>query len=104
VIVKMRDMRPSFDPSEVTISVGQTVKWQKRGEQCASRYGRSRDGDQGDDVKRPACAATFDSGFMRPGETFSHTLTTPGIYKYVCVAHGASGMIGEVVVKPRKGS
>jgi len=28
VIVKMRDMRPSFDRSEVTISVGQTVKWQ----------------------------------------------------------------------------
>jgi plastocyanin len=104
VIVKMRDMPPSFDPSRVTINVGDTIKWENTGNSVHHATDDHEMALNGDDVKSPSGAAAFDSGFMRPGETFTHTFTTPGVYKYVCVAHEASGMIGEVVVKARSGT
>src|SRR5260370_42409438 len=104
VIVKMRDMPPSFGPSRVTINVGDTIKWENTGNSVHHATDDNAMAIKGDDVKRPSGAAAFDSGFMRPGESFTHTFTTPGIYKYVCVAHEASGMIGEVVVRSRNGS
>jgi plastocyanin len=103
VIVKMRDMPPSFDPSRVTISVGDTIKWENTGSSVHHATDDHEMAIKGDDVKIPSGVAAFDSGFMRPGESFTHTFTTPGTYKYVCVAHEASGMIGEVVVKARSG-
>ncbi len=104
VIVKMRDTPPSFDPSKVTINVGDTVRWENTGNSVHHATDDHAMAIKGDDVRIPPGADVFDSGFMRPGETFTHTFTTPGIYKYVCVAHEASGMIGEVVVKARSGS
>jgi plastocyanin len=41
----------------------------------------------------------FDSGFLQPGGTFTHTFTAAGTYKYVCVVHEPSGMMGQIVVK-----
>ncbi len=104
VVIKMIDMPPSFEPAEVTVKVGDTVKWENVGN---SVHHATDDHDmaiKGDDVKSPSGTAAFDSGFMRPGETFTHTFTTPGVYRYVCVAHETSGMIGEVIVKPKQGS
>ena len=40
----------------------------------------------------------FDSGYLAPGATFSHTFTTPGTYPYHCQYH--PWMTGSVVVKP----
>ena len=104
VVVKMRDMPPSFDPSKVTIKVGDTVKWENTGNSVHHATDDHEMAIKGDDVATPTGAPAFDSGFMRPGETFTHTFTKPGTYKYVCVAHEASGMIGEVVVKAQSGS
>jgi len=104
VIVKMRDMPPSFDPSQVTINVGDTIKWENTGNSVHHATDDHEMAIKGDDVKSPPGTEAFDSGFMRPGESFTHTFTTPGIYKYVCVAHEASGMIGEVIVKARNAS
>ena len=104
VVVKMRDMPPSFDPSLVTIQVGDTIKWENNGNSVHHATDDHEMAIRGDDVKIPSGVPAFDSGFMRPGESFTHTFTTPGTYKYVCVAHEASGMIGEVVVKSRAGS
>src|SRR5258708_16349726 len=104
IVVRMRDMPPSFDPREVTIKVGDTVKWENTGNSVHHATDDHEMVIKGDDVKSPPGTQAFDSGFMRPGESFTHTFTTPGIYKYVCVAHEASGMIGEVVVKARSGS
>jgi plastocyanin len=58
---------------------------------------------KGEDVSAPPGAPVFDSGFLRPGESFSHQFTVPGVYKYVCAAHEASGMVGEIIVRPGKG-
>ena len=40
--------------------------------------------------------ATFDSGDLAVGKTFSHTFTTPGTYSYHCSIHAS--MTGTVVV------
>ena len=99
VVVKMLDMPPSFDPKIVTIAVGATVEWRNVGNSVHHATDDHEMAISGGDVASPNGAAVFDSGFMRPGETFTHTFTKPGVYKYVCVAHEASGMTGEIVVK-----
>ena len=50
------------------------------------------------EVTNPRGAEPFDSGFLRPGETFTHTFTIPGEYRYACVVHEAKGMVGTIVV------
>jgi plastocyanin len=39
---------------------------------------------------------TFDSGSIAPGQTYSHTFTSPGTYRYLCVYH--PWMVGTVTV------
>ncbi len=51
-----------------------------------------------ENVILPEGAAAFDSGNMDPGATFSHTFTTAGTYRYVCIPHELANMIGVVIV------
>jgi plastocyanin len=37
---------------------------------------------------------SFQSGLMTGGQEFSHTFTTPGIYRFTCTLHGQPGGIG----------
>jgi plastocyanin len=99
VVVKMLDMPPSFEPAQVTIHVGDTVKWENVGNSVHHATDDSAAAIKSDDVARPAGAKPFDSGFIPPGANFTQTFTVPGTYKYVCAAHETSGMSGEVVVR-----
>jgi hypothetical protein len=45
----------------------------------------------------PLGASTFNSDLIFPGETFTATLTTPGVYKYFCAWHNWLG--GVITVK-----
>jgi len=104
VVIKMVDMPPSFEPAEVTVNVGDTVEWENVGNSVHHATDDHEMAIKGNDVESPVGTVAFDSGFMRPGETFTHTFSTPGVYRYVCVAHETSGMVGKVIVKARKGS
>ena len=42
--------------------------------------------------------ASFNSGFIMPGQSFTLKFTEPGVYNYVCAIH--AGMQGAVVVMP----
>jgi plastocyanin len=44
----------------------------------------------------PSCGS-FDSGNMGYGQTYTHTFTVPGTYKYYCKYHG--WMSGTLLVK-----
>jgi plastocyanin len=99
VTIKMLDMPPSFLPSKVTIKTGDTVKWENVGNSMHHATDDKSIVIKTDDVAAPTNEPIFDSGFMRPGESFSHTFTAPGVYRYVCVAHETSGMIGEIIVE-----
>jgi plastocyanin len=79
-----------FDPAELTIKVGETVRWVN---------------DSGvhdvSSTKVPEGATAFKSElFTAPGMTFEHTFTVPGEYEYVCTPHEALGMVGKIIVTP----
>jgi plastocyanin len=99
VVIKMLDMPPSFEPAQVTIHVGDTIKWENVGNSVHHATDDFAAAIKSDDVARPAGAKPFDSGFIPPGTNFTQTFTIPGTYKYVCAAHETSGMSGEVVVR-----
>lgn len=98
IVIKMLDMPPRFEPSTVTIKVGDTVEWDNVGQSVHHSTDDLQMAIESNDVASPAGTVSFDSGFMRPGETFTHTFTKPGVYKYVCAAHEADGMKGKIVV------
>jgi plastocyanin len=99
VQVKMGDEPAVYEPAKVTIKVGDTVTWTNTGKTLHSVTLVPADAQNPASVSEPKGAATFDSGFMPPGATFSHKFTIPGTYKYFCVPHEKAGMVGAVVVK-----
>lgn len=88
-----------FDPSEVRIQEGQTVTWRNSSELVHTVTADPELAADESSVALPNGADTFDSGNLQPGETFSHTFTVPGTYKYFCIPHELQGMIATVVVE-----
>lgn len=77
-----------FDPSSVTIQVGDTVQWN-----WAAAGHTSTSGTPG----QPS--GFWDSGFLNAGQTFTFTFNSAGTFPYFCTAHGACcGMVGTVIV------
>lgn len=98
------DGRLAFAPSELTVTVGETVRW---GFPTAGHNVSGRPADA-DTVTVPADAAPFASyGPHQPpeqhlvprGGTYEHTFDVPGEYVYVCVPHVDRGMVGTVRVE-----
>jgi hypothetical protein len=46
----------------------------------------------------PEGATPWDSDYLLPDESFSLTLSVPGVYDYYCVPHEHAGMVGRIVV------
>ena len=46
----------------------------------------------------PEGAKPWDSGFLLPNESYSVTLTVPGVYDYYCLPHEHAGMVGRIIV------
>jgi plastocyanin len=68
----------AFNPSLVTINVGDTVTWTNT-----------------DSITHTTTPNTglWDSGFVAPGESFSHTFTQAGTFDYRCTIHGFTGRV-----------
>jgi plastocyanin len=98
VVIKMVDMPLAFQPNLVTIKAGQTVEWENTGNEVHHATSDPSLAIKPQEVTNPRGAEPFDSGFLRPGETFTHTFTIPGQYRYTCVVHEAKGMLGTIVV------
>ncbi|HJU09712.1 MAG TPA: plastocyanin/azurin family copper-binding protein [Candidatus Binataceae bacterium] len=99
VVIKMLDMPPSFEPEQTTITAGETVEWENVGNEVHHATSDPSLAIKKDEVANPSGAKPFDSGFLKPGESFSHTFSVPGVYRYTCVVHEAKGMTGEIVVR-----
>jgi plastocyanin len=69
----------AFVPVEVHILPGQTVQW-----------------TNSDPLQHTVTAddASFDSGLIDPGGTFSQPFDAPGAYQYYCIPHGSAGLHG----------
>jgi plastocyanin len=72
----------SFSPANLTVAVGSTVKWTNND---AMTHTVTADN------------ASFDSGNIAGGGTFSKTFSTAGSYPYHCTIH--PGMTGTITVK-----
>ena len=70
-----------FDPTEQTITAGDSITWQNDGQELHNVV----------DI-----GGAWESQALSNGQTYSFTFTTPGTYTYVCSIH--SGMLGTIVV------
>jgi plastocyanin len=77
-----------FQPSTVTIEVGQTVTWRW----ATGATGHNVTPDEGN-------IPEGETGLFSAPHTYSYTFTAAGTYTYHCAAHGAA-MSGTVVVEP----
>jgi len=98
MVVKMLDMPLAFQPNVIKIKVGDSVEWKNVGNEVHHATSDPSLAIKPAEVTNPPGAEPFDSGFLRPGETYTHIFTVPGEYKYTCVVHEAKGMIGTIVV------
>ncbi len=77
-------MGPNGD-GHVTITLGETVSWVNTGSQVHTASARTA----------PNGGAEFDSGELRPGESYSFTPDRIGVWRYRCDEHSGEpeGMI-----------
>jgi plastocyanin len=99
ILIKMIDTPPTFQPSTLSIKVGDTVEWKNVGTSIHHASTDSSNAVNPADVSKPSNAKPFDSGFLQPGQSFTYTFTVPGKYRYICAPHETSGMSGEITVK-----
>ena len=99
----------AFDPTEIVVSVGDTVVWantSSRGHTVTAYDSGIPDDAEffasGGYESTAAARDAFGSelgGLIESGDEWSHTFEVPGEYEYLCIPHEASGMIGTVVVE-----
>ncbi len=81
VVVDMKNIQ--FDPKEVEVDVGQTVRWENM--DTVDHDAVSTSGDE------------FESELFGKGGTFEYTAEKPGTIEYECTVH--PGMVGTIVVR-----
>ena len=89
-----------FNPAELTIKVGTTVRWVNRSE---PRHTSTADPEwevPQAPVILPPGAEPWQTAFLREGESETHTFTVPGMYQYFCQTHGPYGMMATIIVEP----
>jgi FtsP/CotA-like multicopper oxidase with cupredoxin domain len=82
-VVEVGMVDDRFDPREITVAAGTTVRWVNRGADWHSIA---------------AYDGSFESVKLAPGEAIEVRFDTPGVYQYICKHHGLQGMIGTVIV------
>lgn len=98
----------TFEPAEVTVSVGDTVVWANTSARAHSvtayeaRIPEDAEyfstGEFTSEMAARDAWANAD-GSLTTGESYTHTFEVPGRYDYFCIPHEQAGMIGTVVVE-----
>lgn len=85
----------AFQPARLEIKVGEKVTWKNydlTDHTVTAKAKPARPDGQG----KPR----FDSGLMKPGDSFSYRFEKEGTYDYACTIHPS--MTGTIVVMPEK--
>jgi len=69
----------TFSPDTVTVTAGMEITWTNE-----------------DSTVHTVTGIDFDSGEIKPGQSYKHTFSSPGTYDYVCSIHPS--MKGKVIV------
>lgn len=99
----------SFDPVEITISVGEAVVWENTSSRShtVTAYEDAipdeadfftSGGYESEAVAREAWKESL-GGSIEAGERFTHTFEVAGEYQYFCIPHEQGGMRGTIVVE-----
>ncbi len=89
-----------FEPADITIPVGTTVRWINRSDPRHTSTADPEWETPQSPVILPPGAMIWRTPFLRMGESETHTFTVPGEYQYFCETHGPYGMIGTITVEP----
>ena len=87
-----------FDPIGIHVQPGQTLRWTNNDAGNAHTATAYHPAIFDRPQRIPDGAEPWDSDYLLPGESFSVTLTVPGVYDYYCVPHEHAGMVGRIVV------
>jgi len=78
-----------FNPASVTVTVGDTIKWQwLNGTHTTTSTGI------------PTGATSWNAPLDVSHQTYFYVITQEGTYNYVCVPHQSFGMIGVITANP----
>ena len=97
IVVQMNDQL-RFTPTEITIKAGDTVEWRNIGLIPHTVTADPRRAPSSRNIELPDGAEAFDSGWVTSGQSFRYTFSEPGVYRYVCLPHERSLMLGTVIV------
>ncbi|NBC17488.1 MAG: hypothetical protein GVY18_09275 [Bacteroidetes bacterium] len=89
----------AFTPDTVRIATGETVEWRNTSLIAHTVTADPEQATLAESVHLPEGAEPFDSGMLDPEQTFQHTFTTPGTYRYFCIPHEGAEMRGTVIVE-----
>lgn len=103
-VIAAPDGEFAFEPDELTVSVGETVRWGF----ASGGHNLSCRPEDADEAVLPDGAEPFASygpeqdpevTLVSRGETYEHTFEVAGQYTYVCIPHTDSGMVGTIHVE-----
>ena len=97
-VVDMTDAL-KFEPSEITVSVGDRVEWRNVGNIAHTVTTDPSKVADPDGVGVPSGVEPWDSGLLGADATFSRRFRKAGTYRYVCIPHEGARMVGTVVVE-----
>jgi plastocyanin len=87
-----------FEPIGLLVRPGQTVRWTNQDAGNAHTSTAYHPANDEHSLRIPEGAAPWDSDYLLPDQSFSVTLTAPGVYDYYCIPHEHAGMVGRIVV------
>ena len=87
----------SFEPAQLTISVGDTVRWVwgSPGHSVVS----GTDGNADNRFCSPSNKGCDNPSLSSMGATYEHTFTQAGTFPYYCSVHFSLGMTGTITVQ-----
>jgi plastocyanin len=86
-----------FDPIGLLIRPGGAVRWVNKDPGNAHTSTAFHPANERP-LRIPDGAASWDSGYLLPDESFEVRFTVEGVYDYFCLPHEHAGMAGRIVV------
>jgi plastocyanin len=102
---------PEAYPQEGAIEVGETVVWKNTGSRThtvtayegalpeGAAYFAAGGFDSEEAAREAWSSMGGERGAVESGTTYEHTFEVPGEYRYFCIPHEKTGMVGTITVR-----